>query len=132
MADGAGRSLNILFFDGTDNIGSRHLQLSQFIRFEPDAHAEIRSVFPDISDTLDTADIINDIDAAVILEKHTVVLAVRRIQDEIQHSIRRNLAGYNPVELHFLGQSWISLHHPVLGVHGHHIRIFTQVKFNVH
>ena len=129
LSDHASRDLNILLTQGRDNVVRRHVQIGEFVRIKPDAHAVFpRAEEPDLTHALDAAKLFAHLQDGVIADVKRIVTTVGREHLNDKQKVRGALVDGHADAPNFLGQARFGNRHPVLDEHLRFIQIGPQLK----
>ncbi len=112
-----------------DDVVRGNVAVGHLVGIEPDAHAVIAlAQVVDVSDAVDSQQIVFDINRGIVAQIQVVVAAVGRNQVHRQQNARRLLVGVDALQLHLLRQLRHGQRDAILHEHLRHVQIGAQCE----
>ena len=129
-ADLADRCLNILRGNSVDDIRTAQAQRRKPVAVEPNAHAVLRSVDGNVTDTVNTGQRILNVGIGEVAEVKVIIGVVRRTQHQQAQNVGHLGLDVNAFLLHQCRQLRHNLRQTVLNLNLRNIRIGADIKGN--
>ena len=127
-ADAADRSLYVLAFDNLHNVRTGQPQRRQLFRFQPDAHAVLRTENLHVADTVHPRQRIFQIGVGIVAQIEVVISVLRRTQRQKRQHVGHLGIHLQPLLLNNFRQLRHHLVQAVLHLHLGNVRIGADVK----